>query len=262
MDQPQPSLETVPAAAAPRTSVAGRLINVFATPGEVFDELKAGPVRTANWLVPAALLVLMSWLSAWLIFSQASIQQQLNDISNRAIDRQVEKGKLTDAQADQAREVAEKWGSVGYKVGGYVAPVFMAFALPFWWGLILWLSGAKALKVSFSYMKAVEVAGLANMIMVLDVVVRTLLILVTGNLFASPGLALALKQFDPQNPAHTLLSLASVTVFWVMLVRSIGLSRLTGASLAKAAAWVFGIWAAYTGLLIGVGAAVRAAFGG
>ena len=40
-------------------------------------------------------------------------------------------------------------------------------------------------------MKAVEVAGLSNMILVLDVMVKTLLILITGNLFASPSLALA-----------------------------------------------------------------------
>jgi hypothetical protein len=37
---------------------------------------------------------------------------------------------------------------------------------------------------------------------------------------------------------------------------------LSGASVGKAAVWVFGIWAAYTGVLIGLGAAVRAAFGG
>jgi hypothetical protein len=100
------------------------------------------------------------------------------------------------------------------------------------------------------------------MILVLDAVVRTLLILVTGNLFASPSLALAIKEFDPQNPVHTLLSLVNVMVIWVLLVRSIGLSRLCSAPLAKAAAWVVGIWAAYTGLFIGAGAALRAASGG
>lgn len=253
----------VPPAAppVPATSLGGRLMNVFAAPGDVFEELKAAPPHTTNWLVPAMLLIVVSWLSAGLIFSQASIRQQLSDLTNKAIDKQVEKGRIPSAQAEQARQTAEKMTRLSYTVGAVVGPVFGAFASPFWWGLILWLS-SKALKGGFPYMKAVEAAGLANMILVLDVIVRTLLILMTGNLFASPSLALAVKEFDPQNTVHSLLALANVMLFWVLIVRSIGLARLSGASVGKAAVWVFGIWAAYTGMLIGLGAAMRAAFGG
>ena len=114
-------------------------MNIFAAPGEVFDEIKTAPHRAANWLTPALLLIVLSWVSAWLIFSQPAIQQQMKDLSNRAIDRQVEKGKLTSAQADQARAATEKYGSMGYKIGSAVGPVLVAFISPFWGGLILWL---------------------------------------------------------------------------------------------------------------------------
>jgi Yip1 domain len=243
-------------------SLAGRLMNIFAAPGDVFDEIKTAPHRAANWLTPALLLIVLSWMSCWLIFSQPSIQQQMKDISNQAIDRQVEKGKLTSAQADQARAAAEKFGGLGYKIGGVVGPVFMAFISPFWGGLILWLVGSFALKAPFPYLKAVEIAGLANMILVLDVVVRTLLVLITGNLFATLSLTLVLKDFDPQNTFHSLLALINVMTIWLLAVRSIGLARLTGASVAKAAIWIFGIWIILSGILIGFGAAMRAAFGG
>jgi hypothetical protein len=83
---------------------------------------------------------------------------------------------------------------------------------------------------------------------------------VTGNLFASPSLALAVKDFDPQNTLHGLCALVNVMLFWALLVRAIGLARLSGASAGKAAVWVFGIWAAYTGILFGLGAALRAIF--
>jgi hypothetical protein len=243
-------------------SLAGRLLNIFATPSDVFDDIKSRPSATSNWLMPAVLLILVSWLSAGLIFSQPSIRQQLSDLTGKAIDRQIEKGRLTSAQAEQAREAAEKWGSVSYKVGSVVFPVFVAFAVPFWWGLILWLGGAKVMKGDLPYLKAVEMAGLSNMILVLDAVVRSLLILLTGNLFASPSLALAIKDFDPQNPVHSLLGLVNIMIFWILLVRSISLRRVTGVSLGKAAAWVFGVWAAYTGALIGIGIVARAASGG
>jgi len=255
--EPQPVEPSTPA-----TSLAGRLMNVFAAPGEVFDEIKTAPHRAANWLTPALLLIVLSWVSAWLVFSQPAIQQQMKDLSNKAIDQQVERGKLTSAQADQARAAAERFGSIGYKIAAAVVPVFMAFITPFWGGLILWLVGSFALKAPFPYMKAVEIAGLANMILVLDVVVRTLLVLITGNLFATLSLALVVKDFDPQNTVHSLLALVNVMTLWQLAIRSIGLARVTGASVAKVVAWIFGIWIVLSGILIGFSAAMRAAFGG
>jgi hypothetical protein len=247
---------------APATSLAGRLMNVFAAPGDVFSEVKTAAPSVANWLVPAILFMVLSWLSAALIFSQPAIRQQISELSTKAIDRQVEKGKLSGAQAEQARAAAEKFGRVGSEIGAVVGPVFAAFISPFFGGLILWLVGSFALKGPFPYMKAVEVAGLSNMILALGVIVKTLLILITGNLFASTSLALAVKDFDPQNSVHSLLTMMDVMVLWLLTVRSIGLARLSGASVGKAALWIFGIWIAFTGAIIGFGAAVRAVFGG
>jgi len=249
-------------AAVPAMPLGGRLMNVFAAPGDVFGEVKTAAPSVSNWLVPAILFIMLSWLSAGLIFSQPVIRQQMSELSTKAIDRQVEKGKLSSTQAEQARAMAEKVGGIGYKISAVVAPVMAAFILPFWGGLILWLVGSFALKGPFPYMKAVEVAGLANMILVLSVIVKTLLILITGNLFASPGLALVVKNFDPQNSVHSLLAVINVMTLWLLAVRSIGLARLSGTSTGRAAIWVFGIWAILTGAMIGFGAAVRAAFGG
>src|SRR5208283_4919551 len=109
-----------------------------------------------------------------------------------------------------------------------------------------------------SYMKALEVAGLGNMIGVLGAVLRVLLVIVSGNLFASPSLMLVVKDFDPQNPVHGLLAAVNVMTFWALAVWALGLARLSGASYAKAAAWVFGIWAGLTGLMIGFAFAAQA----
>jgi VIT1/CCC1 family predicted Fe2+/Mn2+ transporter len=244
----------------PTLSLAGRLLNVFATPGDVFQEIKTASVSPANWLVPAVILILVSWTAAWLIFSQEPIRHQLSEITDRAIQKQVESGRLSEQQAEQARAMGEKWAGISSKIGAGLVPVFSGFVTPFFWGLILWLAGAKGLKGSFSYMKAVEVVGLANMVTVLDVIVKTLLIVGLGNLYAAPGLVLLVKDFDPQNPVHSLLALVNVMTFWLLAVRALGLARLSGASFVKAALWVFGIWAAYTGFFIGLGFLAQSVF--
>lgn len=241
-------------------SLGARLFNVLATPGEVFDQIKSAKVSAANWVLPALIMIVVSWLGAWLVFSQDSIKQQVREITDQAIEKQIQKSHMSEQQAEQARAVGAKFGNIGMMASAVAAPVFAGFVTPFWWGLILWLVGSKGLKGSFPYMKAVEVAGLAAMIGVLDAIVRILLILVMGNLFASPSLALFVKQFDPQNPVHGLLAVVNIMTFWVLCVRALGVARLSGVGFGKAAAWVFGIWAVITGLFTGFAFAMQAIF--
>jgi hypothetical protein len=263
MNPPSPVPETMPTGSdATPLSLPARLFNVFAAPGEVFDSVKPAAVAHANWLVPALIIMVVSCLGAWLIFSQPAINQQLSEITDKAIDKQVEKGKLSPKQAEAAKETTAKFAGIGAKVGAVYSAVFPSFITPFWWGLILWLVGTKVLKGSFGYMKAVEVAGLAGMITALEAIVRSLLIVGLGSLYASPSLVLLVKDFDPQNPVHSLLAAFNLMTFWLLGVRAIGLARLSGASFGRAAAWVFGLWAAFMGLMLGLGFALRAAFGG
>jgi hypothetical protein len=259
MEQPQLTPEAPAEVPQPSPmSLGGRLLNVFATPGDVFEHVKSNVDTTANWLAPALIIIVVSWVAAWVIFSQDSIKHQLSEITDQAIQKQIDSARLSENQAEQAHAMGEKWAGLSSKIGAALAPVLVGFITPFLWGLIVWLLGAQLFKGHFSYTKAVEVVGLANMISVLDVIVKTLLIVGFGNLYASPGLVLLVKDFDPQNTVHTLLGAVNVMTFWLLMVRAIGLARLSGVSLAKASVWVFGIWAAYTGLFIGLGALLQA----
>jgi hypothetical protein len=234
-------------------SLAGRMFNVFADPSEVFHDVKSSPPCVANWLVPALLLIAVSWLGTWLIFTQDVIKHQLSEITEQSL--QAATKSMPEAQAEKAREMA----AISTKVSMVVWPPLVAFFSPFWGGLILWL-GAKVLKGPCAYMKAVEVVGLANMIYILEGVLRSLLIVGMGNLFAAPSLMLVVKGFDPQNTVHGLLNAANIMTFWLLAVRSVGLARLSGASFAKAGAWVFALWLFLTGLGVGFGLAMKAIF--
>ena len=261
MEESQLTPELQPEAPAPPTfSLSGRLFNVFATPGDVFQEVKTARVSAANWVVPALILIVVSWMSSWLIFSQDSIKHQLSEITDQAVQKQIEKSHMSEQQAEQSRAIGEKWAQIMAKVAAVLIPVFGGFVTPFFWGLILWLVGAKVLKGDFPFMKAVEVVGLVNMVSVLDVIARTLLIIGLGNLYAAPGLVLLVKDFDPQNTVHGLLSLVNLMTFWVLVLRAMGLARLSSVSFTKAALWVFGIWAGYNAFFIGLGMLMKAMF--
>src|SRR2546423_7402410 len=213
--------EPAPAPAAPM-SLAARLLNVVAAPGEAFDDIKHKPVNHANWAVPATLIVIIGWFGALLIFSQDNIKQQLKEVSHKAIQKQFEKQHMSQEQMDKAMDTAEKYGSIGQIAGAFFVPIFAGFLGPIIWGAIFWVIGSKILRGGFPFMKAVEAVGLANMIGVLDGIVKTLLVVAMGNIFVSPSLMLLVKDWNPENHLHQLLGYVNVMTLWLLAVRAIG----------------------------------------
>jgi len=240
-------------------SLGGRLFNMLATPGEVFEDIRLRPPSVANWLVPALIAIVIGWVGSWIVFSQDSVQHQLSEMSEQAIEKQIERTKPSQEQAEAMRAAAAKYGAIGQKISAMAIPPFTALTTPFIWGLFLWLI-SKALHAHVDYMKCVEVVGLSSVIGILDGIVRTLMIVVMGSLWAGPHAGMLLPNFDPQNTVHGILGALSVMTFWILGVRAVGLARLTGSSFTKAAIWVFGIWAAYTGFFLGLGAVAKAVF--
>jgi 3-oxoacyl-[acyl-carrier protein] reductase len=60
-------------------SLAARLLNVFAIPGEVFEGVKASRFCVGNWLLPALLSAAVGVLTIIVVFSQPSIQRQVRE---------------------------------------------------------------------------------------------------------------------------------------------------------------------------------------
>ena len=50
-----------------QTTLWSRLLNVFAAPGDVFEEVKNSKPSTANWLAPALIYILVGVISVALI---------------------------------------------------------------------------------------------------------------------------------------------------------------------------------------------------
>ena len=238
----------------PATSLAGRLLNVFAAPGDVFAGIKATPSSVANWLVPVLIFAVIGTISMCIMFAQPAIQQTIHDQQVKAMDKLVQQGKMTQAQEDQALQAMEKFaGPTLMAIFGSMAIVIYGFASIFGWALVLWLAGRWWLKTPFDYLKALEVAGLSSLITVLGMVISTLLAIILGRLYAGPSLALLVGDFDPTNRGHLLLGAVNGFNLWHAGVLAVGLAKLSGAPTVKTATAVFGFWVLIELLLIGIG---------
>ena len=105
----------------PTMSLPARLLNVFAVPGEVFTEVKSTQSLTSNWLVPAICSAVIGVIASFIIFSQPAVIQQLREQQTKVMEQQVKAGKMTQAQADQAQAIIEKFtGPTTMKIIGSV----------------------------------------------------------------------------------------------------------------------------------------------
>lgn len=237
----------------------GRILNVIALPGEVFDSIRSARTSTANWLVPILVLSLAGTLSALLIFSQPTVVQQIREQQTKQIEQRVASGKMTQQDADQSQQLFEKYGTLLLKASGIAGAVFMAFAGVFWWAFLLWLIARLFLRLNVPFGKSLEVAGLASVISSLEVVIRTLLILASHNPAASLSLGMLVKHPDPGDRGFMLLSLVNLMTFWVLIVRAIGLGRMAGIPFFRTALWVFVVWGATMFAMVGLSSALQSA---
>jgi hypothetical protein len=230
-------------------SALGRMFNVLAAPGEVFQEIKERPVNHANWLLPASVWAVVGIACVLLLFSNQWAMNEILRAQEKAMQQQVSNGKMRQADADKAQEMLEKYMPMIMKVGGAVMTLTYAFGVPFFWGVVIWLVGTKVFGADFEFMKAVEAAGLASLIYVLATVVATLAALAAGKLVHISAAA-ALDEFDFTKKQHFALAALNPFYIWYAAIVATALAKLSGASWPKAAAWCFGVWILSRAVLI------------
>jgi len=226
-------------------------MNVFAEPGEVFEEIKSTPPATGNWLVPVFLWALVGIVTSVILLSQPAIQHQIHEQQAKAMDKMVQQGKLTREQADQATAAAEKFtGPTMLMLFGGVGSVVVSIIHAVWWALVLWLLGRWLLKSQFPYTKALEVAGLPMMIGALGAIVGLLLGIILSRMYATPSAALLITDFDVTNKAHLFVATLNPFQIWQAIVMGVGLAKVTGAAAPRAVLGVLVFWAVQESLLI------------
>lgn len=227
-------------ASVPSSPVWANIANVIATPGDVFTEVKTSPPSTANWLVPVILSCIAAVIYVVVVFSQGSVLEQVRQGREKQLQKQVETGKMTQQQVDQAIEMSEKFtGPVVMKIFGSVGAVITAFVWLFLIALIIWLIGCKIFGGSFSYMKAVEASALAGIVSVIGTIISMLLVVAKGDMLMTPGPVLFLEELNPANKGHQALAAVNLVTLWYIAVLGVGLSKLSGSSFIKSFLWLF-----------------------
>jgi hypothetical protein len=222
-------------------SLLARLLNMLAIPSRVFEEVIPAPHRVFNWLLPAVLAGTIGATSAVLVAAQPRFQETVRERQEQMIEKQVAAGKMSRAEAERTLEWFRALAQPRVlKLVGAVGAVLGALARVAWWGLVLWVLGRWLLRADFGLPKAIEVAGLASMILVVGAVASLALVTQLGE----NGLEWIAPEEGAGRSGRTraLFWVSSLFEIWFLIVISNGLARLAQTHFLRAACCVLGYW--------------------
>ncbi|HEY3913361.1 MAG TPA: YIP1 family protein [Verrucomicrobiae bacterium] len=237
-------MDATPTAPVPEpSSLTDRLVNVITAPGEAFEEIKNTPVSVSNWLVPLVLVFVCTVIYVCVAFSQPDVLRTMDEQRAKQFQKSVAAGKITQAQADQAAAATQnfltptvlKMFSAGFAGLGCAALLFLM-------ALALWLALKWFTEAGIGYMKVVEAAGLALVILVPQIIVRILLVVWKQNMLSTLSPTLFLANPNASNKTDVLLSMFDVIDIWWLAILSLGLSKVANLRYPTAAVIVFVIW--------------------
>ena len=244
--------QTAPEQVTPM-SFTETLTNIFASPGELFDNVRLTGTRIANWLVPLIVFVAVIILMNQIVIHNTSLADQLGAAIKKSMSQQVQSGKMTQEQMDQVYDTYARPGSTMstiFTVGGViiVMPIILLLV-----SLVYWLVGKSTMHATAPYEKVLEVAGLILYIGVLETLITTVMMFAMDSIHATPSLALFVSNFDPDNKLDVLLSKINVFTFWVIGVTGVGLSKLFQRDFPKVLVLVLALWALWTAVIVMAG---------
>jgi len=242
MSEPIPETPPTPPALPEPTSLAARLVNVYVSPGDVFDEVAASPRDNGNWVLPLILSAVMSVVFCFAVFSQENVVRNVLDTQEKEIRKQVDAGKMPKEAAVGFNEAAGKYGSVIMIAFGSLFAIIGCIAMLFIVALVLMLVGRFAFGTDVAYLKMAEVSGLAAMITLLGSIAKMFVVIATGRIEIGVSPAALVENFNPGNHTHALLGILDLSMFWYVAVLACGLSRVCGVKWWRAAAWLFSLW--------------------
>ncbi len=233
----------------PKLGAWERIVKVFWTPAEVFEDIRRRP----SWVLPLLGIMLISLATQMVAMQHLDMQATMME---RLEKRNVE---MTEEQMDRALEMAEKTGLIGPLVGMVIVPVVMAILAGVFLVSIRTTGGETDFRTTFSAVLhsywppslTGSVLGMALLSRVGRLPQAELQRVVKSNLGA-------FLSADAPRWQHALASSLDIFNIWTIALLVIGFSVVARISRGRAAVAVLVPWVAY--ILIKVGLAMI--FGG
>jgi hypothetical protein len=235
---PPPPVEPLP--------ISDKLVGILTEPSSTYINVRAAGPRTSDWLLPVATTALILLVGMFLRFSNPEFMSQIMSQRSKALSEQVDSGKMTQEQADQAAEQVEGMKGI-IKVGGSLSAGFGFVVMFFVISLLYWVVVRFVLKGDTTFALILSAAGLSTYISAIDQLVGLLLTFLTGKAFANLSPMLFMDG-DITSTSSRMMMMLNPIAIWSYVVLGIGFQYVANISRTKAMIVAFGFFVLSAGL--------------
>lgn len=233
------------------------MLNLFATPGAVFEEVRVSAHAMGNWVVPALIAGVAMALAALVISSSPAFAKRTSEQQEKfrvAQTNAVAAGKLTAAEMEQGVQTIAAVTQPAVVqplalLGGFTFGVLRVF----WWSVLLWVFARWLLRQPVGYQKLLEVAGLSSLIAALSAVVLLAVMINFRASFQGGGFALVVNDLSDDSAQWPVVLALNIMNFWQVAILGLGLARLAQVPWFRAAFPVLVYWIGTEFLMVLVG---------
>ncbi len=239
-------------------SHSDKLVGVFTEPGTTFSSMSKFPAKTADWIIPLLLMIIIAALTQVVMMSNESIKYSMMEKQMEAVEKQlsdaVANGDLTQAQADerleQTRQFFENSG-MGLMFG-IIGIVVFTFIFFFIISGVFYLVAKFGLKGDGNYSSAMVAYGLPYYIIALQLIVMVIAALAMNKLMAGTSVA-DFMDMEKTTILGFILGKIDPFTIWFYAVISIGLAKMfKSANTTKFVITVFILWLGTNFLFFGL----------
>lgn len=219
-----------------------KLTGIFTSPGEVYENLVKSTKSVTDWLIPIAILIVLSIVTTFLKFNDERIRDSFIQFQEQRFEQLVEEGKMTAEQAEVAKERLQSFGSIQkiFSIVGVFIGVPIMFLLV---SLVYFVLGRLLFKGNVDFMTVFSIYSISSLITSVGVIVSTILAFITGSFFASASPAIFME--PSTSKTYMLASKFEVFTLWQLAVFAVGMAKAFNKNYGYAFALVFGAWAVW-----------------
>ncbi len=233
--------------------VTDKMVGVLTEPSTLFQKVSKLPLKSSDWLIPLIIAIIVTMISSAVMMTnptiKADIQEQQMKKMEEYFQEQVDKGAMTQAQADQimdqSAERMEKSGGLQLIISMISIPIIF-FIVFFIIAGVYFLLAKFALKGEGTYKTALSAYGLSYYIVIIQVIVVIIAAVAMGKMLRDVSVG-SLMGMDSGTIAGWFMHRLDIFSIWIYSVISIGLAKMfKSENITKYFIGVFGLWIGFS----------------
>ena len=243
--------------------ITDKMVGVLTEPSTFFKKIANLPLKSSDWLIPLIIAIVITMISSAIMMTNPAIKADMQEKQMKQVEKyfqeQVDKGAMTQAQADQIMDQQaqrmEQGSGLQLTIAMISIPIIF-FIVFFIIAGVYFLLSKFALKGDGTYKTTLSAYGLSYYVVIIQAIVIIIVAIALGKMLRDVSVG-SLMGMDSETLGGWFMHRLDIFSIWLYSVISIALAKMfKSENTLKYFIGVFGLWIGFSLLFHFVGKAV------